>query len=316
MRFISVIAFVMLSWVGDSQKANMAFNVSELRIGEQTTFTLSLEYQKGAKEVLIAWPQFDEMLTDYIEILDRTVDFEATLDSSENKYIRKQEFTVTSFEPGFHKINPIGIELNDTMVYTNSANLFVESVAIDTSKGITDIKENYGVDYSFGEKIEDWFKYYWPYLAGAAALVACYFLFVLIKNRRPEKIIPDAPPIPAHITALKALIELKQKQAWRTEDKKQFYSELTYTVRLYLEERFGIQAIEHTTREIIDDLKFADISEEDKVYLRKILSQADMVKFAKMKPDETAGEDSLYKSIDFVEKTKKVEEENQPKDFE
>src|SRR5690606_27942836 len=115
---------------------------------------------------------------------------------------------------------------------------------------------------------------------------------------------PEAPPIPAHITALKSLIELKKRQAWKTENKKEYYSELTYTVRLYLEERFGIQAIEHTTREIINDLKYADISEEDKVYLRKILSEADMVKFAKMTPQEKHGEESLEKSIDFVQKTK------------
>ena len=94
------------------------------------------------------------------------------------------------------------------------------------------------------------------------------------------------------------------------DDKKQYYSELTYTVRLYLEQRFGIQAIEHTTREIIQDLKYADISEEDKMYLRKILSEADMVKFAKMKPENKFGEESLDKSIDFVNKTKKEDLEN------
>jgi hypothetical protein len=45
------------------------------------------------------------------------------------------------------------------------------------------------------------------------------------------------------------------------------------------------------------------------VHLRELLSQADMIKFAKMKADSTHGKDSLYKSIEFVEKTKKIEQE-------
>lgn len=303
------ISFVLLVHSVFSQEALMTFRDPELRIGEQTEFVLSVEYANPDRDVLIAWPQFDQMLTDYIEILDRTVDYDEIVDSVNGIFVRKQEFTVTCFDAGLHRIQPIGIEVDDSMYYTNTAELLVETVEVDTSKGITDIKENYSVKYSFGEKIEDWFKAYWPYLAGTAGLIAIFFLFRLIKNRRPEKEEKLPPPIPAHITALKSLIELKEKEAWKTENKKEYYSNLTYTVRLYLEQRFGIQAIEHTTREIINDLRYADISEEDKVYLRKILSEADMVKFAKMKPDESHGEQSLDKSIDFVEKTKKEEEQ-------
>lgn len=286
----------------------MIFRQPELRIGEQTTFVLNFEYPNATGEALIGWPQFDENLTDHIEILERTVDFDEIVDSNYSIYNRKQEFTVTCFEPGIHNLKPIGIEFNDSIYFTNPLKLFVETVEVDTTKGITDIKENYAVDYSFGEKMEDWFKQYWPFLAGSVGLVVLFFLIRLIKTKRPEKVEPAPPPIPAHITALKSLVELRRKQAWLMDDKKKYYSELTYTVRLYLEQRFSIQAIEHTTREIINDLKYADISEEDKMYLRRILSEADMVKFAKMKPENSFGEESLNKSIEFVEKTKKEEE--------
>ena len=121
---------------------------------------------------------------------------------------------------------------------------------------------------------------------------------------------PYVPPIPAHITALKSLKKLEADKAWTSIKQKEYYSDLTYTVRLYLEERFGINAVEQTTREIIAELKYADISEDDKLHLRKMLSQADMIKFAKMTANEEQGKDSLYKSIDFVEKTKKVTKED------
>jgi hypothetical protein len=62
--------------------------------------------------------------------------------------------------------------------------------------------------------------------------------------------------------------------------------------------------MEQTTREIIRDLKFSAISEEDKVYLRKILREADMVKFAKFTPSDDDAYAYLNKSIDFVKRTK------------
>ena len=306
-----VILSLFIATATKAQEARMSFAFNEMLIGEHVPFSLELDYYDSLDNALVAWPQFDKMLTDKIEILDRTVDYVEAIDSATHHYRRKQEFTLTSFDPGKHILQPIGIELNDSMFYTNSAELMVNTVEVDTSKGITDIKGNYQVNYSFTEKMEDWFKKYWPWLAGGAGLAAIFLIVRLIKNRRPEPEEPAAPPIPAHITALATLFKLREEQAWTLDDKKKYYSDLTYTVRLYLEQRFGIHAIEQTTREIIDELKYADISEEDKVYLRKILSEADMVKFAKMKPDDVHGEESLNKSIVFVEKTKAESEEHQ-----
>lgn len=292
-----------------AQEASMFFRENEIKLGGQTRFTLQLKYSNPEDDALIAWPQFDKMLTDQIEIIDRTVDFDELIDTANQIYLRKQEFTITCFQPGTYQLQPIGIELNDSLFYTNMTQLSVAPVELDTTQKIYDIKGNYSVEYTFAEKLEDWFQKYWPWLAGAGGLAVLFLLVRLIRKRRPEAVEPPVPKIPAHITALESLKHLKERKAWLEEEPKEFYSELTYTVRKYLEQRFGIKAIERTTKEIITDLKKADISEEDKVYLRKILSEADMVKFAKMKPDQTLGEQSLDRSIDFVERTKQAENE-------
>jgi hypothetical protein len=301
---------LLFSSIGVSQNAELILGFDKIRIGEQIPMTIKIEYADPKDNVLIGWPQFDDEFTKQIEITDRTVDFVEVIDSLTKTYSRRQDFQITSFEPGLHLIPPIGIELNDSVYYTYPTNLLVETIEVDTSKGITDIKENYAVDYTFSEKLEDWFAYYWPWLAGAGVLVALFFIFRLVKNRKKEEVAPYIPPIPAHITALKSLKKLEAEKAWTSIKQKEYYSDLTYTVRLYLEERFGINAVEQTTREIIAELKYADISEEDKLHLRKMLSQADMIKFAKMTANEEQGKDSLYKSIDFVEKTKKISNES------
>ena len=289
-------------------QARLSLDYEKIRIGEQIKATLELTYYDPQHKKLVGWPRFDETLSKHIEIIDRTVDFEGQLDTT-GGLIRSQEFQITCFEPGFHIIPAIGIELDDSTYYTTPVSIMVEAVEIDTSKSIVDIKENYAVDYTIGERVEDWFRSYWKWLAWLAVIIAAYFIYRLWKNRASkEEVVPDIPPIPAHITALKSLKQLEKEQAWASQEQKTYYSDLTYTVRLYLEQRFGIKAVEHTTREILDELKYADISEEDKLHLRKLLSQADMIKFAKMKADADHGKDSLYKSIEFVEKTKKEEE--------
>jgi hypothetical protein len=304
------IAFLLIGFSGYSQEAKIEFGYEDFRIGEQIPMTISLTYANPTGNKLVGWPRFDDEFTEYIEIIDRTVDFDEIVDSTNNIYVRKQEFQITSFEPGLHQIAPIAIELNDSVFYTNNTYIRVNSVEIDTSKSIVDIKENYSVDYTLGEQVGDWFRSYWGWLAGIGCAIAAFFIYRLWKNRTPkEEKIPYVPPIPAHLTALKSLRQLEQEQAWQSSEQKEYYSDLTYTVRLYLEQRFGINAVEQSTSEIILELKFADISEEDKVHLRELLSQADMIKFAKMKADSTHGKDSLYKSIEFVEKTKKIEQE-------
>ena len=291
-----------------AQKAEMALDRGNLRIGEQTILRIFFEYSNPKEDALIGWPQFDNQLNDKIEIIDKTVDYESLIDSLTKTYRREQQLTVTAFEPGNFIIEPIEIELNETVYTTNSLQLMVSTVEVDTSKGIVDIKPKYEVEYTFGERAQDWLKQYWTWLAGVAVLIAIFFLVRLLKNRKGEEEIVEVQKITSHITALSVLNDLLHHEKWKAENKKEYYSTLTDTVRLYLEERFDIFAMEETTREILTDLKTADISDTDKAYLKKILNQADMVKFAKFSPSDEDGYTSLNQSIEFVERTKKSEE--------
>ncbi len=310
MKKLAVI-FSFISLAGFGQKAYMSIDTSRIRIGEQTILRLYFEYANPDEDALIGWPQYDDNLTDEIEIIDKTVDYEALTDSTTKTYLREQQITISVFEPGYFKIPAQEIELNESIYMTNELDILVETVEVDTSKGIVDIKPKYEVNYSFSEMAADWFKTYWYVFAIAGGVIAIFFLYRLLKKRRGEEPEPEAPKIPAHITALEALNALLYGEGWKTSQKKEYYSTLTDTVRRYLEERFDIHALEKTTREIIADLKNADISDDDKVYLKKILSQADMVKFAKFSPEDEDGYSSLRQSIEFVERTKKAENEQE-----
>lgn len=109
---------------------------------------------------------------------------------------------------------------------------------------------------------------------------------------------------PAHEVALEQLDDLKRQQLWQTGKVKEYQSKLTYTIREYLENRFGIQALESTTKEINDSLRSVDFDLKQTQKLNNILQVADLVKFAKAKPEESIHEEFMNHARTFVKETK------------
>jgi len=109
---------------------------------------------------------------------------------------------------------------------------------------------------------------------------------------------------PAHEIALDRLNGLQNTQLWQTGEIKEYQSQLTYTIREYLENRYDIQALESTTDEIVKSLRTIDFDADDETSLKEILQVADLVKFAKATPDSSIHERFLNKAFDFVKRTK------------
>ena len=65
------------------------------------------------------------------------------------------------------------------------------------------------------------------------------------------------PPVvqPAHVRALKDLDKLKAEKLWLQGREKEFYSKLTDILRHYIYEREGINAMEMTTGEILNEVR-------------------------------------------------------------
>ncbi|MDG1913170.1 MAG: hypothetical protein P8I55_01105 [Crocinitomix sp.] len=305
MKQLSYILFFCASLSLYGQQASIELDSSFIRIGEQTVLHVYFEYQNPKGDALIIWPEYDDALTKDIDIVDKTIDRDFLLDSASTTYLREQRLLITAFEEGKYTIPSQEIRLGDSLYYTNKAQLMVETVQVDTSKGIADIKPIYSVNYPFSERSKDWLNANWYWLTIIAALILAFFIYRYVKRRKPEveeEVLEEI--IPAHVIALDALQKLLAGEEWKSPEKKVYYSDLTDTVRTYLENRFDIHAMEQTTREIITDLKHASISEVDKVYLRKILREADMVKFAKFTPSDEDAYAYIHKSIDFVKRTK------------
>lgn len=93
---------------------------------------------------------------------------------------------------------------------------------------------------------------------------------------------------------------------------KEYFTELTDILREYLFARFGINAMEMTTRQIMDKIYESDLRDK-RDYVKQILNVADFVKFAKVRPlpaDSIAAYDNAEKFIEETIPQEKNEKED------
>lgn len=290
-------------------EANAIYSNDSIRIGDQLLLSLNFTCTKTKQDTVI-WPEFDNYITNEVEILQKSPLQHRIIDTISQRVEYSQRFILSSYDIGTTPIPAFEINYNDSIYRTQPYQIYVSTVEVDTTQGIYDIKPIFEVNYKLSHQINDLLNNHWHWLViGILVLLIIFLLYKYAKKPKAEIVI-EIPKVPAHITALGVLKALSKNKAWENEDKKIYYSSVTDTVRKYLEERFEIQAMEETTVEIIKDLKYSDILSKDKFFLQEILKQADMVKFAKFKPDNHDGEIVIGKSIEFVERTKLEENPN------
>jgi len=125
----------------------------------------------------------------------------------------------------------------------------------------------------------------------------------LRRYKKEGTIIRKKPEPTPYEVAMRDLRELKTKNLWEQGMEKEYFTRLTDILRTYLDRRFGINAMEMTSREIINRLYDSDVKDK-RDYVRQILNVADFVKFAKVRPlpaDNIAAYDN---AVRFVEETK------------
>lgn len=247
-------------------------DTTNIRIGEQFEYKISVN---ETQNVII--PKLEKLTG--LEVVDTL-----KIDTINNKLIQK--YILTGFDSGAFYIPRQQIFIRNQAYLTDSLLINIATVPIDTTKiKKFPIKGIKGEPYQF----DDFKHYVWWGLAAliVIAFIVYYFIFKKKKEVIEETIIPALPP---YEEALEKLKTLDSKLLWQNNKVKQYYSELTDIVRGYIERELNIPALENTTDELIStltDFKEIDSIEVDKEIiqkLKKLLQEADLVKFAKSKP--------------------------------
>lgn len=215
-----------------------------------------------------------------------------------------QQWTITAFDSGAYVFPSIPVLSADSQLLAQSQPLpfFVNTVAVDTTAAIRDIKGIAKVPLTFKEIL--------PYLLitlAAAAVIALLVWFILKherKNKPQQKVVKKSKPKEKpDITALKELEKLKLKKLWQSGQVKQYYSELTDIIRTYIDGRYDINAMEMITADILKELDDAGLPHKLHQELEQTLTTADLVKFAKMEPLPDDHDRCFKQAVNFVQET-------------
>lgn len=281
--------------------ADARLDTTDILIGDQIrlniVFTMPLDSR-------VIWPFYKDTLTGNIEIIGQSA-VDTMINESENLVNMIQSITITSFDSGYYYIPPLKFRyqpIDDTaftVVSSMPMYLHVHTMEVDTAQSIKAIKPPLGAPLTFKEILP------WLLIALAAAILVFLIIYIIRKRKKKEPIfkIRTRPVLPPHVIAINELEGLKLKKLWQAGKTKNFYTELTDIVRVYIEGRFGVQAIEMTTEEILEGMKSTDTGKESIDKLARTLVLADLVKFAKEQPLPLDNDNSMSYSMSFVKET-------------
>lgn len=309
-RVLLLLIALLFGGLSDSQgQVDLSFyaDTNHIRIGEQVSVKLVL-INHGEKALEVTWPFAMDTLSKSIEVLDL---LPVDTMKYEEETIFTQQWNLTSFDTGFQVIPPFEIIINGEERETDPFTIKVETVKIDTTQAIKDIK---GVEDA-PISIFEWIKYHWKWFAGFAILSILIFgIYLIIKNKNKELIedrIPKAPPIPPYKHALNRLQKLKDGKWWQQGDVKHYHASISEILREYLEDAYDFPALEQTTREVMRSIKGTVIDANQQKQLQRILTLSDLVKYAKEKPLADENEEMFALAINFVNSTKPEEVEKE-----
>ena len=278
-----------------AQEISNTVDTTNIRIGEQIIYKINIKTDSLGT---IRFPESKDFLP--FEVIN-----ESKLDTNslDKKYIISKQFALTHFDSGVFYIPAPKIQFLDREVRLDSFRIKINSVVIDTTK-----QGLYGIKPIMKSKTQVDFLY-WLYVILALSLITFFiyyrnqiFSFFKIHKLEVEYFTP-------YEKAIKELSKIKKLRYDSNIDVKNYYSNLTFVVRNFLNQKIINNALECTTKELIIRLNLLKSSKKYNLSnptiknIDNIFSRADLVKFAKYEPDyKTALNDleSLEKEIDNI----------------
>jgi hypothetical protein len=304
-QLVATIVFFLLGhfWASAQITAIMALDSTDILIGDRIGMSLTIGH---SPRVRLDPPSLDSLrkIPD-LEVVDEQ---DWKTEARGDELVLEKRLILQAFDSGTFVLPPLALSytLDGTpaTATSNSATLRVRPfpLAADKDTTISDIKPIMVEPATW----EDW-KYY-IYGGIVLLLLDALMLYFLIRPKKAQQKTIIAKPIikePAAVVALRKLKELEGKALWQKGEMKAYYSELSFILREYLENRYETPALESTTDEIMQALsKQQVVGKTEMSRLGDVLQTSDMVKFAKATPSEATHQQCLADAIAFVEATK------------
>ena len=301
MRRLSFCIILTASVLSASAQVSVEAVIDSIQIfvGQQAHVTLTATAKENAK---VEFPQFKstEYITPGVEVLDRK---ELEQQPQDNGFVsRSMVYTMTSFDDTLYYLPPMTVKIDGKPYKSKSLALKVLTFEVDTLHadqffGPKDVQDN-------PFQWSDWSLPFWLSVLMLILLAVTYYLYLRLRDNKPIishiRIVKRLLP---HQKAMKEIEQIKADKMVNSENSKEYYTKLTDTLRKYIEERSGFNAMEMTSSEIIERLT-ASQDQKSLDELRQLFTTADLVKFAKYSTLINENDANLVNAIEFINQTK------------
>ena len=302
--FLLLCFLLPLKGVGGSARAQVQVDVKldslQLFIGQQTGLTLSVTLDTKQKLRMPDIKKGQELIPD-VEVVEVGKLDTAILNDGKRMTV-SQAYTITAWDSAFYYLPPMQVMVDTTRYESKSLALKVYTVDVDTLHLDQFFPPNDIMELHFL-----WEEWRMVALGGFLFLLmlACIaYLWYHVKHGKPiVRFIRRKKKLPPHQVAMTEIERIKSERKWAEEDSKEYYTLLTDTLRNYIRDRYGFNAMEMTSNEIIERL-ISENNEEALDELREIFRTADLVKFAKWSTLINENDANLVAAVEYVNQTK------------
>ncbi|MBP7822000.1 MAG: hypothetical protein KA010_03695 [Saprospiraceae bacterium] len=294
-KSIYTLLFLLLSslWAIAQQDAIATVDSNLMTIGDIRNLTFSIKSEN--KPTLDLTPLAE---VNQFELIDSS-EWKKT-NANSNIWERKYQFSI--YDSGFYWLPSLIVANTHESIYTNKVGIKVAYPAADSTLVLNPIKPIILEKWHWTDAL---IYIYWILALLFLALIS-YYIYKKIKkyrNKSANEIDEQINKLPPHLQALYGIEKLKASDYWSKGAYKEFYTELTFILRTYIEQTLQIQALEMTTDELTATLTKGDfdiITKHQIDGVTSLLRKADLIKFAKAIPQDERPDGLISFAIDFV----------------
>ena len=298
LRSFFIVAFFITNAAYAGTTVTASVNPVAATVGDRLTYEITVTAENETGEPVKPEPVLGDVAP--FELLDAKA-------VAENELTHKLIFTLALFQTGNFQLPVYTLHWVDAEGKPHSIStepLFVEILSV--LKPGQKEPENLEIGPP-AEAILDWREYVLP---AAVTIVLVAILLAIIwwfKKRPKQKInVTEQKSVSPAETALRRLADLERKNLPQSGQLKKYFTELSDSLREYLEKEFSVDAMEKTTYELESELPH--ILEGQKERIIALLEMCDSVKFAKGAVEQKEAQRAINETRDIIITTSKINE--------
>jgi hypothetical protein len=281
---------------GQDIRVKASTDTTSYKVGDYINYTLRIEYDKN---IGIITP----LIKDSLKVAD-IIKLDTAVTKEENgRMVTTIKAVLSKYDSAVVNIPPIAIKYRTAhdstlkTILSYPVTVLVHTLQVNPQAEIKDVKDPVKIPLN-------WLLILMWVAIAAIVLGTALLLWLRYKKNKAAKVVA-APRIilPAHVEALAALNELEKKQLWQKGMVKEYHSEITEIIRAYFERKFDLRALELTTTEVNLQLKEKSGAANIIDITNDFLNNADLVKFAKFKPENSVNEEMMKQALEIVNRT-------------